>query len=411
MPRSTHGRNRTIYRGLLIVGLAATVGLVGACTPKQKATWGGGSGAGKGTIEQQDAAKVSAAVSTPAANATNVAANAAVSYTTSDLATSAEVKVTDPAGRVIPGTHNAASKKWTPRSPLQWGTTYTVTVTAAGADGTTAVATSSFTTVKQPQQLVNVSSFLGDGQTVGVGMPLMITFGRAVPENLRADVQRKMTVTTVPAQVGSWYWLDGQNVHYRPKTYWKAGTKIDYRVAVRGVPMGTGWFGGTDLNVHVNIGSAVIMNVDNASKSMTITKDGKVIRKMPVSLGKKSTPSSSGTLLVMERFRRTIFDTRRELGPKLGYRAKIEYAQRLTWGGEFIHAAPWSVAQQGHTNTSHGCVNVSTANAAWLFNLTKIGDVVVVKGTERTIQPGNGWTDWNRSWSDYVQGSALPVAS
>ena len=56
-----------------------------------------------------------------------------------------------------------------------------------------------------------------------------------------------------------------------------------------------------------------------------------------------------------------------ELGPEEGYRTKIDFAQRLTWGGEFIHAAPWSEGQQGSVNVSHGCVNVSMANGDWLF--------------------------------------------
>jgi lipoprotein-anchoring transpeptidase ErfK/SrfK len=141
---------------------------------------------------------------------------------------------------------------------------------------------------------------------------------------------------------------------------------------------------------------------------MVVTKDGKVLRTIPVSLGKKSTPSSSGTMLVIEKLRKTVFDTFAELGPELGYRTNIEYAQRLTWGGEYIHSAPWSVAQQGHTNVSHGCVNMSPSNAIWLFNLTRVGDPVIVKGTEVQLKNGNGWTDWNMSWDEYVKGSAIP---
>ena len=97
-----------------------------------------------------------------------------------------------------------------------------------------------------------------------------------------------------------------------------------------------------------------------------------------------------------------------ELGPEEGYRTEIDYAQRLTWGGEFIHAAPWSEGVQGRTNVSHGCVNVSMKEGNWLFANTRIGDPITVKGTERKLQNGNGWTDWNMSWDEYVKGSALP---
>jgi lipoprotein-anchoring transpeptidase ErfK/SrfK len=113
-------------------------------------------------------------------------------------------------------------------------------------------------------------------------------------------------------------------------------------------------------------------------------------------------------MVVMEKLRKTVFDTYAELGPQEGYRVDIEYAQRLTWGGEFIHSAPWSVGDQGRRNVSHGCVNVSPSNAAWLFGITKVGDPVTIKGTETKVGRGNGWTIWNLSWDEYVEGSALP---
>jgi lipoprotein-anchoring transpeptidase ErfK/SrfK len=159
----------------------------------------------------------------------------------------------------------------------------------------------------------------------------------------------------------------------------------------------------------VSTGSSLIMTVDNRTKKMTVTKNGKVIKTILVSLGKASTPSSSGTMLVIEKKRHTVFDTLAELGPVEGYRTDIDYAQRITWGGEFIHAAPWSENVQGRTNVSHGCVNMSMSNAAWLFGITKVGDPVIVKGTERDLQRWNGWTDWDMSWSQWVRGSALPV--
>jgi lipoprotein-anchoring transpeptidase ErfK/SrfK len=114
-------------------------------------------------------------------------------------------------------------------------------------------------------------------------------------------------------------------------------------------------------------------------------------------------------MLVMGKLRNTIFDTFDELGPEEGYRTPIEYAQRLTHGGEFIHAAPWSVGAQGRTNVSHGCVNMSTSNAAWLFGITKMGDPVTIRGTERRLANGNGWTAWNVSWGQWIKGSAIPV--
>lgn len=151
------------------------------------------------------------------------------------------------------------------------------------------------------------------------------------------------------------------------------------------------------------------MKVDNATKKMTVEESGKVVKTMLVSLGKASTPSSSGTMVVMDKQVQTVFDTTAELGPVNGYRTEIQYAQRLTWSGQYIHSAPWSVGAQGHRNVSHGCVNVAPSNARWLFAKTLIGDPVVVKGTGDKLEYGNGWTAWNVSWPEFVKGSALPV--
>jgi lipoprotein-anchoring transpeptidase ErfK/SrfK len=135
---------------------------------------------------------------------------------------------------------------------------------------------------------------------------------------------------------------------------------------------------------------------------------------MPVSLGKPDSPSSSGNMIVMVKNEWEWFDSSTYGVPvdsTDGYRTKVYWPQRLTWGGQYIHAAPWSVDQQGRVNVSHGCTNLSTENAEWLWRQTHIGDPVIVKGTERGLDRGDGWTDWNMSWEEYLKGSALPQAA
>jgi lipoprotein-anchoring transpeptidase ErfK/SrfK len=173
--------------------------------------------------------------------------------------------------------------------------------------------------------------------------------------------------------------------------------------------MGNGRYGTVDRRAEVTIGRKFVMDVDNRTKQMRVYENDKLVRRLPVSLGKKSTPSSSGTLVIMEKRESTIFDTFAELGPREGYRMTIAYAQRLTWGGEYLHSAPWSVGDQGRRNVSHGCVNVSPKNAVWLFQRTMVGDPLVVRGTERKVVNGNGWTAWTPTWSEFIKGSALPV--
>ena len=396
-PRRRHAPVRAIASVVLAGALALTAA---ACTNDEGGTpaWRGG--------KPEQKPKASATITGPATDAKDVPASADITFTTKD-AIDTTVALKDSAGAAVVG-KLSADGTWLPDKQLDYGTTYTATVTATGDDGKPAAVSNTFTTMAKPANQVRVTSFLGDGQVVGVGMPLIVTFSRAIPEDYRDDVQRRMTVQATPAQEGVWRWTSPTEVHYRPKTFWKANTTLAYKIQAGGLPMGDGWYGRADLTVDLKVGGALVMTVDNKTKKMTVTRNGKAVRTIPISLGKPATPSSSGTMLVIEKLKKTVFDTRADPNPANRYVTDIEFAQRLTWGGEFIHAAPWSVASQGRTNVSHGCVNMSTANATWLFNQTRIGDPIVVKGTERKLKNGNGWTDWNMSWDEYVKGSAIP---
>jgi lipoprotein-anchoring transpeptidase ErfK/SrfK len=392
-----------------IVAVALIVGSVllssGCGDDKKASSWQGGPQASAGAGSPVPAPSTVAVVS-PAADATGVVAVTEVKYSSEDPENTT-VTVADPDGKQVEGTLDKDAKVWRPATALAWKTKYTVTVNGSSADGKTGSATSTFTTMAKPSKVIRVTSFLGDGQTVGVGMPLIVKFGRSIPESYRDDVERRMTVTATPAQEGVWHWVSATEVHYRPKVYWAAQSKVFYKVQLAGVPLGNGYYGRSDLTVDLKIGRALVMTVSNKTKKMTVTQDGKVIKTIPVSLGKASTPSSSGTMVVIQKQRHTIFDTTDELGPEEGYKTPIDYAQRITWSGQFIHAAPWSEGKQGKVNVSHGCVNVSEKLGAWLFARTMMGDPITVSGTEEKLKNGNGWTDWNMSWDEYKKGSAI----
>ena len=410
-PAGRGGRSR--LRLVVTAVLASTLLLTAACSGGgDKPSWqGGGTAAGTGKEESTSTAPSAApavstvAVTSPAADAKSVELWSEVKYDSEDPANT-DVTVTDAKGKEVKGTVDKDGKVWRPAEALSWNTKYTVTVETPAADGKQNSTTSAFTTMKQPSNLVRVTSFMGDGQTVGVGMPLIMKFGRAIPEKYRGEVERRMPVTATPAQVGTWHWVSPTEVHYRPQTYWKPNSKVFYKVQLKGVKLGDGWYGRSDLTVDLKIGREFVMTVDNKTKKMTVKENGKVIKTIPVSLGKKSTPSSSGTMVVMEKAAHTVFDTTDE-DPVNGYKTPIDWAQRITYSGQFIHAAPWSEGQQGRRNVSHGCVNVSEALGEWLFGKTMMGDVITVSNTEEKLKNGNGWTDWNMSWEQYKKGSYL----
>jgi lipoprotein-anchoring transpeptidase ErfK/SrfK len=321
------------------------------------------------------------------------------------------VTLTPKSGKAVKGALRDDKTSWVPDDPLAYDTGYTASVTARSTDGTkTETKTTSFTTLGHSGNDIGSGLYLFDGKTYGVAMPVVVEFVPGIPAKDRAAVQRRMFVKTDPPQPGAWHWVSsGTQAFYRAPTYWQPGTTITVRIGLEGIPLSNGRYGNEDRRATAKIGDKVEMKVDNATKKMTVFENDKAIRTFPVSLGKSSTPSSSGTMVVMDKQESTVFDTFAELGPSEGYRVTIEYAQRLTWSGEYIHSAPWSVDDQGVRNVSHGCVNVAPGNAIWLFGTTKVGDPVTVKGTERELTDGNGWTAWNMSWSEYIKGSALPV--
>lgn len=408
-----------VRHGWRIAGAALVAGSVllasgcGHSGNKSSPSWqGGGSsaagstpGAGGTTPTSEAPLPSTVAVASPAANATDALVISDVKYTTDDP-DNTTVTVAGPDGEVK-GTVDKDAKVWHADKSLEYGTKYTVTVTGPQAEGKSNTTTSSFTTMAKPSKTIRAVSFLGDNNTVGVGMPLKITFSQAIPTSYRDDVERRMTVTATPAQEGTWHWVSPTEIHYRPKVYWQAHSKVFYKVALNGVPLGNGYYGKTDMTVDLNIGRSMVLTASNKTKKMTVVQDGKLINTVPISLGKPSTPSDSGTMVIMEKARHTVFDTFAELGPDKGYRTEIDFAQRLTYSGQFIHAAPWSEGKQGKVNVSHGCVNVSEAMGGWLFARTLMGDVVIVSGTEDKLKNGDGWTDWNMSYDEYKKGSYL----
>lgn len=310
---------------------------------------------------------------------------------------------------VLEGSISGDGGMWKTDDRLEPATTYAVEATVRGEDGEVVTRRSRFTTqdLSLDQQTYPSVAPLA-GETVGVGMPVIVTFD--VPVTDRASFEQHMQVTSTPQQAGGWYWLSDQVAHYRPKNYWKAGTQVSVDVDVNGVPAGDGIYGQESRHVDFQVGDAHVYKVDMDSHHMRVFSNGKLLRTIPVTTGEEPKfTTRSGIKVIMEKF-----DAKRMNSETVGITGadaydidNVQWAMRVTSSGEFIHAAPWSVASQGNANVSHGCTGMSTANADWLYHMSVRGDVVEYTGTNRDIEPGNGWSDWNLSWAEYQEGSAL----
>lgn len=320
-----------------------------------------------------------------------------------------DVTVASPAGR-LPGSMGGGAARWVASERLEPGTTYAVTAAATGSDGRTTKQTTSFKTAAltlDQQTFASVAPL--DGETVGVGMPVVVSFD--VPVSDRAAFEKQMTVTSTPAQPGTWHWLSDVEAHWRPKSYWQAGTDVSVDLDVNGVDAGAGIFGQEDREIDFSVGDAHVYEVDARSHQMQVFSNGELLRTLPITTGKEGFVTRSGTKVIMEKF-----ESRRMNSETVGIAAgsaeaydiaDVRYAMRLTHSGEFIHAAPWSVGSQGSANVSHGCTGLSTEDAGWLYDMTLRGDVVEYVGTDRPMTLENGYGDWNASFADYRQGSAL----
>jgi lipoprotein-anchoring transpeptidase ErfK/SrfK len=239
---------------------------------------------------------------------------------------------------------------------------------------------------------------------VGIGMPVILTFD--VPVQNRKEFEKNLHVTASPAQAGSWRWFSSREVHYRPKNYWKPGTRVTVHASINGLNAGGGIYGQNSTSTSFTVGRSLMTKINLGAHNAKVYRSGKYVRTIPISAGKSGWQTRSGTKLIMAK-EYTHRMTNEMIGAEETYDLKVHYAMRITNSGEFLHAAPWNTGNFGRRNASHGCVGMSTANARWLFNQVLIGDPVLTTGSRRPVEFGNGYADWNLSYAEYAKGSAL----
>ncbi|MBO4274383.1 L,D-transpeptidase family protein, partial [Microbispora triticiradicis] len=305
----------------------------------------------------------------------------------------------------VPGAFDPSRTVWRSSWTLRPGTQYVVDAVATGAEGVTGQAAASFRTLRPRREVAVASVAPYDGETVGIGMPIVVTFTRPVED--RAAVERALEVRG-PAE-GAWRWPGPAQVVYRPRRMWPANTRVRFTAHLAGVRAGPATYGAADRNVAFTVGRAMVSTVDTRAHQMVVRQDGVVTQRMQISAGMATTreyTTSSGTHLTMDKGNpvRMVSPGRREGDP--GYYDKlIGYAVRISNSGEYVHAMDNTWAQ-GRVNVSHGCVNVRPDQARWFYDHALRGDPVVVTGTSRRLEWDNGWGYWQLSWPQWLAGGA-----
>ncbi|RSN20244.1 hypothetical protein DMC63_13905 [Streptomyces sp. WAC 05977] len=341
---------------------------------------------------------------TPAQGAANVAPGEPVTVAVADGKVG-EVKLTGADGKVVAGKPKEDGSGWESAEPLGYGKTYTVTAAATGTDGKPVTSTSTFSTAK-PGRQIGVSINLVEGETVGVGLPLIFTFTGNVPD--KAATEKMLKIVTEPQAEGAFHWFGEKTVMWRPKEYFKPGTKISVNAAIYGKNLGNNTFGREDKPAKVVVGDKLVATADGGTHQMKVVVNDQEVKQMPISMGKPSSSTPAGTYTVMSEHTGYTMDSSTYGVPtdsKAGYRTFVKYAVRMSNSGIFYHSAPWSVGSQGKRNVSHGCINLSTENAKRLMDTSKKGDIITVTNSgPQVLEPTDGWSVWQMSWDDWKTG-------
>ena len=398
--RSLTGRHLLTGRraGLAITGVCGALCLVAtACSGSSSPNTAqhGSSNGGTKTVSN-----TGAGVSiTPANGSKNVKTGRGVSVTVT-RGKIQNVSVT--AGHLHAGGTLQGQTAWHTVWPLHAATRYTVTVTARGTDGKTTTATSTFKT-QRPAGTFTASTVLGN-QTYGVGIPIMINFSQAVDPRFRAGIEKAINIKSSKPVVGAWYWDGGQTLDFRTRNYWPQYAKVSFDAHFNGAQIAPGVFGAANLSQSFTIGKSLIGVTSTQTHRTKIYWGHKLYATWPDSTGMPGDDTANGTYLTIEKANPTLMS-----GP--GYKnVPVYWSVRFTWSGNYYHAAPWSLGEQGFTNVSHGCVNLSPQNAEWWYARSNPGDPITITGSPAAGQWDDGYTEWFLTWKQLLRGSATHEA-
>jgi lipoprotein-anchoring transpeptidase ErfK/SrfK len=367
------------------------------------------SGSGHGTSQVRPAANAKAATAKAAASAPEVKITPANGGTDADPSNGITVTAAGgtlknvtvrAAGDAVSGRLSPGGKIWRSQWALDVSQTYTVTATASGGDGGTVTARSTFRTLT-PNRTFRTQIFEGYNQTYGVGIPVILTFSQPITD--KAAVERSLQLTTSKPVVGAWYWDGNQSLDFRPRDYWPVGTTVSFTGHLNGVQGAPGMYGTHTLTQTFDIGASLVAIGNTATHRTQIYYNGRLRYNWPISSGRPGDDTPDGSYLTIEKANPV-----QMTGP--GYSISVPWSVRFTFSGDYYHDAYWSVGQQGFDNVSHGCVNLSPADAETYYNLAVPGDPITITGSPKGGTWDNGWTEWFLSWPQYLHGSALHQA-
>jgi lipoprotein-anchoring transpeptidase ErfK/SrfK len=310
-------------------------------------------------------------------------------------------------GDAVSGAVRTGGKSWHSTWTLDTGQSYTVIATGTDSKGRAVRATSTFHTLT-PDRTFQTEIFEGQNATYGVGMPIMLTFSQPITD--KAAVERSLQLTTSQPVIGAWYWDGNQQLNFRPRDYWPAGTKVSFDGHLNGVEGAAGMYGNHDLTQTFDIGQSLIAVASTSAHQTLIYIGGKLKYTWPISTGRTTKPTPDGTYLTVQKGNPVRMIGGGKKGSPGYYNELVNWAVRFTFSGDYYHSAPWSVVSQGVSNVSHGCVNLSPQDAQTYYQMAIPGDPITITNSTKAGNWDDGWTEWFLSWHQYLAGSATHMA-
>ena len=314
-------------------------------------------------------------------------------------------------GKPVPGDFTPDHTQWKTKWALKPGASYTVNATAKNAKGKSATATSKFQTQKATQSFKITDVTPQPGETVGVGMPIIVTFDKPIAN--KANVEKALEVKSDKGDTGVWHWMSPQQVVFRTQKFWGAHQNVTLTAHMSGVRGLKGVYGKTDTTRAFKIGASNVTVANAKTHYMKVNHDG-VVKKFPISTGVGSTTeytTTSGLHITQEKSESVTMESpNRKEGDPGYYKEVVNLAVRITNKGEYVHQSVGEYDALGHRNASHGCVRTSPTGARYFYKISQRGDIVNVTGTSRKLSnevDSNGWVFWALSWEKWVKGSAL----
>jgi lipoprotein-anchoring transpeptidase ErfK/SrfK len=349
-------------------------------------------------------------VALPPPGATNVPLNAMLSFQARG-GKFTSLKVTGPDGSEVPGDLVDDNATWIASVNLKPATNYQVTSIVKPNGGDAIERNWTFATIA-PSTYLDASITPGDNSLMGVGTAIAVEFSAPVAN--KPAVESRLKVSSTPAVRGAWRWMSDTEARWRPANLWPAHTQVSLDANLMNVDAGNGIYGNVHRTLHFAIADSHVSVANAQTHTMAVYENGKLIQSFPISLGRPKYPTMSGRHIVLDKAQHVVMDSSTNgipVNSPDGYREDVYWNTHISGGGEYVHAAPWSVGSQGRSNVSHGCVNVSTANAIWFFNWSRPGDIVDVIGTGRPAEADPAMIDWMLPFDQWAAGSALGAAA